>query len=45
MSVISTTLQVAGAVAVTVGVGLLSIPIGIIVGGVFAIVIGLALGR
>lgn len=41
----STTLQVAGAVTVTVGVTLLSIPIGIIIGGAFMILIGLALGR
>lgn len=41
----STVLQVAGAVAVTVGVALLSIPVGIIIGGAFMILIGLALGR
>jgi hypothetical protein len=41
----STTLQIIGAVAVTVGAGLLSIPAGLIVGGVFAIFIGIALGR
>ena len=41
----STTLQIAGAVAITVGAGLVSIPAGLIVGGVFAIVIGIAIGR
>lgn len=41
----STVLQVAGAVAVTVGVALLSIPVGVIIGGAFMILIGLALGR
>ena len=41
----STVLQVSGAVAVTVGVVLLSIPVGVIIGGAFMILIGLALGR
>lgn len=41
----STTLQIAGAVAITVGASLVSIPAGLIVGGVFAIVIGIAIGR
>lgn len=41
----STVLQVSGAVAVTVGVALLSIPVGVIIGGAFMILIGLALGR
>lgn len=41
----STVLQLAGAVAVTVGVALLSIPVGVIIGGAFMILIGLALGR
>lgn len=41
----STILQLAGAVAVTAGVGLLSIPAGLIVGGIFAIVIGVAVSR
>lgn len=45
MSVISSSLQIAGAIAITVGAVLLSVPAGIIVGGAFAIVIGLALGR
>jgi hypothetical protein len=43
--VISSSLQVAGAVAITLGAILVSVPIGIIVGGVFLVLIGLALGR
>ncbi len=42
---ISSSLQVAGAVAITLGAILVSVPIGIIVGGVFLVLIGLALGR
>ncbi len=38
-------LQVAGVVAITVGVCLVSIPLGIIVGGVLITVAGYALGR
>ena len=45
MNMMSTVLQVSGAVAVTVGVALLSIPVGVIIGGAFMILIGLALGR
>lgn len=41
----STILQIVGALAITVGAGLVSVPAGLIVGGVFAIVIGIALGR
>ena len=41
----STTIQLVGASAVTVGVALLSLPIGIIVGGVFLILVGFSLGR
>lgn len=41
----STILQLAGALAITGGVSLLSIPAGLIVGGVFAILIGLAGSR
>lgn len=41
----STTLQLTGAVAVTIGVVLMSVPIGIVVGGAFMILIGLAVGR
>ena len=41
----SLALQLAGVTAVTVGVLLLSIPVGIIVGGLFLTLIGYALGR
>jgi hypothetical protein len=41
----STTLQIIGAVTVTVGALLLSIPVGLIVAGAFAILIGLSLGK
>ena len=41
----SNILQVAGAVAITAGATLISIPVGLIVGGVFMVLIGLALGR
>jgi len=41
----STVLQVCGMVAVTVGACLLSVPIGLIVGGVFVLVVGFALGK
>ena len=41
----STTIQLVGAFAITVGVALLSVPVGIIVGGTFLILIGFALGR
>ena len=37
--------QVAGAIAVSIGVGLIFIPAGIIVGGLFAILFGIALER
>jgi len=37
--------QVAGAIAVSVGVGLIFIPAGIIVGGLFSILFGIALER
>lgn len=37
--------QVAGAIAVSVGVGLIFIPAGIIVGGIFSILFGIALER
>jgi hypothetical protein len=40
-----TTLQIIGAVSITVGAGLLSIPAGLIVGGIFAILVGIGLGR
>jgi uncharacterized membrane protein len=38
-------LQIAGAVAVTLGVGLMFIPAGLIVGGVFLVLFGLAAER
>lgn len=41
----SSVLQIAGAVAVTVGVCLLSVPAGVIVGGAFLLLIGFALGK
>jgi hypothetical protein len=41
-AMISTILQVAGFVAVTVGAGLIFLPAGLIVGGAFLILIGLA---
>lgn len=41
----STSLQIAGAVAITVGAILLSVPVGLIVGGVLLVVIGIAIGR
>lgn len=41
----SNILQVAGAVAITAGAVLISVPVGLIVGGVFLVLIGLALGR
>ena len=41
----ATILQVAGMTAVTVGAVLLSVPVGLIVGGVFLLVVGFALGK
>ena len=41
----ATVLQVAGMTAVTVGALLVSIPAGLIVGGVFLLVVGFALGK
>lgn len=38
-------IQIAGAVSVTIGVGLLNIPAGFIVGGILAVVFGVALER
>ena len=37
--------QVAGAIAVSIGIGLIFIPAGIIVGGIFSILFGIALER
>lgn len=41
----SSILQIAGITAITVGALVISIPVGIIVGGVFLTVVGIALGR
>jgi hypothetical protein len=41
----STVLQLAGAVLVTAGVTLINIPAGVIVAGVFALLIGLAVRK
>lgn len=41
----SNALQILGASTITVGAALISLPVGLIVGGVFAVLIGLALGR
>lgn len=38
-------IQILGIVAVTLGAGLISLPAGLIVGGVFAIVVGYALEK
>lgn len=41
----STGLQVAGMCAITTGMFLIAVPAGLIVGGVFVLVIGFALGK
>lgn len=41
----ATVLQVAGMVGVTAGAFLLAVPAGLIVGGVFLLVVGFALGK
>jgi hypothetical protein len=41
----ATVLQAAGAVAISIGAGLIFIPAGIIIGGVFAVAFGIALER
>lgn len=41
----STTLQLVGAAAITVGGFLIALPVGLIVFGIFAILIGLSLGK
>jgi hypothetical protein len=41
----ATGLQAAGAVAISIGAGLIFIPAGIIIGGVFAVAFGIALER
>lgn len=38
-------LQLSGAVLVTVGAGIISLPAGLIVGGIFAILIGISMER
>lgn len=40
-----TLLQVAGAVALVVGIGLLSVPVAVIVGGVVVMLFGVAMER
>jgi hypothetical protein len=40
-----TALQIAGAIAITLGVALMFIPAGIIVGGIFSVLFGLAAER
>lgn len=42
---VSTILQLVGAVAVTVGAGLIFLPAGFIVGGVFVLLLGLAVSK
>jgi hypothetical protein len=41
----ATVLQVAGMVGVTAGAFLLAVPAGLVVGGVFLLVVGFALGK
>lgn len=41
----ATVIQVAGVVAITAGAVLLSVPVGLLVGGAFLLVIGFALGK
>jgi len=41
----STTIQVAGMIAITAGAAMISITAGVIVGGVFLIITGIAVGR
>jgi len=42
---VSTVLQVVGMCAITVGAFLLSVPVGFVVGGLFVLVTGFALGK
>ena len=42
---ISSTLQIIGAVTVVAGVMLISAPVGLVVGGAVLVLLGLALGR
>jgi hypothetical protein len=42
---ISSTLQIIGAVTIVAGVMLISFPVGLVVGGAVLVLLGLALGR
>lgn len=42
---LSSALQIGGALAITIGAALVFLPAGLVVGGAFLIVIGLGLGR
>ena len=44
-SKVATAAQIAGAIAVSVGIGVIFTPAGIIVGGIFSILFGIALER
>lgn len=44
-SKLATLLQVAGAATITIGVSLIWLPAGVIIGGIFALLFGLALER
>jgi len=41
----SSTLQIVGAVTIVAGVTLISVPVGLVVGGAVLVLLGLALGR
>ena len=41
----ATALQVAGAAAITIGIGIVWLPLGVITGGVFVLMFGLAIER
>lgn len=41
----SSVLQVAGAIAITSGASLIALPLGLIVGGIFLVLIGLAVTK
>ena len=42
---VSSTLQIVGAATVVAGVMLISVPVGLVVGGAVLVLLGLALGR
>jgi hypothetical protein len=42
---VASIIQILGIVAVTLGAGLISLPAGLVVGGVFAIIVGYALEK